>query len=367
MAYEKHTWSCGETVTANQLNHMEDGISQLDTDAQSTREDIDVLEARMDTFASLPPGSTAGNAELIDIRVGADGVTYPTAGDAVRTQFANLKENSGISDEVKVALLNCFEHVAWIDEHGQDYYDALENALNRSEEKTPVSITAVFSQGQNTIYTDDTLESLRQYLTVTAQYEDSSTRVISDYTLSGQLTSGVSVITVYYKGKSTTFNVTVTQRIYTYGWNTSAQGSLQKVNGSPIVGDRHNHMNLNTSATMIAARRAFVVTSGDLPYTVYQDGSETGYYPIPIPPKANRVTISIEPSARYVIGNFALLNENKTSYTNVETIDPFAGSKTISFEAGERSHLVVGTKYASEGTPEYAEEPTLFSVTFEEV
>lgn len=28
MAYEKHTWSCGETVTAELLNHIEDGIAE---------------------------------------------------------------------------------------------------------------------------------------------------------------------------------------------------------------------------------------------------------------------------------------------------------------------------------------------------
>lgn len=28
MAYEKHTWYCGETVTAELLNHMEDGIAE---------------------------------------------------------------------------------------------------------------------------------------------------------------------------------------------------------------------------------------------------------------------------------------------------------------------------------------------------
>lgn len=27
MAYEKHTWSTGETITADKLNHMEDGIA----------------------------------------------------------------------------------------------------------------------------------------------------------------------------------------------------------------------------------------------------------------------------------------------------------------------------------------------------
>lgn len=27
MAYEKQTWECGETITAEKLNHIEDGIA----------------------------------------------------------------------------------------------------------------------------------------------------------------------------------------------------------------------------------------------------------------------------------------------------------------------------------------------------
>lgn len=36
-----------------------------------------------------------------------------------------------LSSEAKAALLACFTHVAWIDEHGQDYYNALYEALYR--------------------------------------------------------------------------------------------------------------------------------------------------------------------------------------------------------------------------------------------
>lgn len=57
---------------------------------------INVLESRMDTFASLPDGSTSGNAELLDIRVKADGTTATSAGNAVREQVSELK--SDISD-----------------------------------------------------------------------------------------------------------------------------------------------------------------------------------------------------------------------------------------------------------------------------
>lgn len=76
-------------------------VNALSDRVDAAKNDIDVLDARMDTFASLPSGSTSGNAELVDIRVGVDGTTYPSAGDAVRGQVSDLKSEI---DEIKTSV-----------------------------------------------------------------------------------------------------------------------------------------------------------------------------------------------------------------------------------------------------------------------
>ena len=80
---------------------------------------------------------------------------------------------------------------------------------------TLLSIDAVFTQGQAVIYNTDSLNTLKQYLVVTAYYDDTTSEVLSSsaYTLSGTLTTGTSTITASYGGKSDTFTVTVTEYV----------------------------------------------------------------------------------------------------------------------------------------------------------
>ena len=71
-------------------------------------------------------------------------------------------------------------------------------------------LSALYTQS-GIVYDINTLDSLKENLSVTAFYTSSTKKLAdSDYTLSGELTPGTSTITVTYGEKTTTFTVTVT-------------------------------------------------------------------------------------------------------------------------------------------------------------
>lgn len=150
------------------------------------------------------------------LRVLVEQVSSPPTQEQINIAVAEyISEHPGIlsplSPAVKAALLQIAEKVAYIDEGGQDYYDALDAALNA---KALLSIAAVYTQS-GTVYNTDSLDSLKADLVVTAYYDDgTSADVTSSCTLSGTLAEGTSTITAEYNGKTATFTVTVTAQTY---------------------------------------------------------------------------------------------------------------------------------------------------------
>lgn len=76
-----------ENATTERIDAM---MRTLTAQVSAFASDIAVLEARMDTFTNLPEGSTTGDAELADARIGVSGETFPNVGDAIRGQIETV-------------------------------------------------------------------------------------------------------------------------------------------------------------------------------------------------------------------------------------------------------------------------------------
>lgn len=142
---------------------------------------------------------------IIDVQPDVSGISVQQDGYSVE-QIIEIMDSKGITEDIKQTLLACFEKVAWIDEDGQDCYNALYNALYPP--KTLIAISCVYTQS-GTVYAGDPLDELRSDLEVKAHFEGGTSEIVSDYYLTGTLAEGESTITVTYLGKITTFDVEV--------------------------------------------------------------------------------------------------------------------------------------------------------------
>lgn len=211
--------------------------------------------------------------------------------------------DAGIPDAVKVSLLNLVRHVVYTDDQGQSYYDALYVALYSN---IYPRITAMFNAGSNTVYTDDALNSLKQYMTVT-YYETAqsagTTVAANDYTLSGTLVEGENTIVVQYNSLTATVIVPAVDFYNVMHWNSASDSeivfSTGIIDSAKYQSDVNNTVELKPYSTSLP-RLSMCANRGASPVLDTSE-VETEYYPIPIP--ANATTMRVTwPDTNYKIG-----------------------------------------------------------------
>lgn len=89
----------GKVSVPELLNETKQAIDQLDT----------FLNARIDNI--IAGGTAPSEAEVTDARFGADGIVYPSLGDAIRGQVTNLKDD--LNTLFVEELLSSNEMVSW--------------------------------------------------------------------------------------------------------------------------------------------------------------------------------------------------------------------------------------------------------------
>ena len=185
------------------------------------------------------------------------------------------------------------------------------------------SINAVYTQN-DTIYTTDSLDILKNDLVVTATWLDGTTETVSssNYTISGSLTSGTSTITVSYGGKTTTFNVTVTAWDVDWEYTDGSPLNNSWINTTSVTGSMETNgyqmgpVNTGTSGCTLAHSPDVSYSHGviELDFTIIQmaetnsEGTYNGY-------------CIFMPGVRLRIYNNKLTIEMSTTNTLADRID----------------------------------------------
>lgn len=256
---ESDTRSIG---TANFVMHVEPSPHPAGTTDGTTEEARTVL-AQCEEYAQIAQeAAESATEDYTEVRSDVDDLQTDLGDLDERVEALEFGSGgSGLTDDIKTALMNLVNHLAWDDDDpsGQSYITALYDALYPPADL--VSISAVYTQS-GTVYDTDTLNDLKSDLVVTAHYSDSTTGIVTGYTLSGTLAAGTSTITVAYSGKTTTFNVTVTEYSDApseYTWlyqsssntllsnNSNVDGVLQQGTITEEISNGSLHVNIGTA------------------------------------------------------------------------------------------------------------------------
>jgi len=199
--------------------------------------------------------------------------------ETVENEWQSLRSTGLLNDEVKNAILQCFENVAWVNDHGQQYYNVLRDLFF-----PPVivdTLTAVLDQGERVFHTGEDVNVIKDYLTVTAELTDGTLVTVpsTQYILTGSLSQdGPNIIVVSYMNASTTITVNAVtislvsiSAVYTQSGTVYPMDSLDSLKGDLVVTAAYDD---SSTATVPSADYTLsgTLTAGTSTITVTYEG-----------------------------------------------------------------------------------------------
>lgn len=148
-SYNQHDWTTGEIITANKLNNIEDGIANPDRDLignyidewlEANPEAIvvgdgTVSKIKLDNTVKTELEQNTANVATLQEKLGdltglqtLNHSSVVAAINEIKNDNNSINENI-LTEAIKTALLQIANKIIYIDENGQEYYNALFNAL----------------------------------------------------------------------------------------------------------------------------------------------------------------------------------------------------------------------------------------------
>lgn len=184
-----------------ELNAIIESAETATQAAEEAEDAADRAEAAAQTFVIDSTLTHSGQAA--DAKATGDAIA------GLENEIAQIVP--GLSSEAKGALLNCFAHVAWVDEHGQDYYDALYQALYNGGASGYVwdSTSGIAPSGMT--YESIVFAVNNEYATVTkpvlfAGYGDKEVEIEMAVVSGGSTYASIGVVDKYNYGCRLTFS-----------------------------------------------------------------------------------------------------------------------------------------------------------------
>lgn len=281
-----------------------------------------------------PEGTTDGTADSVISQITV----------AFNYAMEQIENSGGLTPSIKNALLDCFAHVAWIDDQGQTYYDALVDAFYEVTGITLNFDSLLFNSIGSTQQLTATLVPSDSTAQIQWESSDTSVATVSSSGLVTSVADGNATITASVGEVSATCSVSVVEV------TVSSLSAVLNASGHTFyVGDPVDDIKpyLTVTATYSDSTTA-TIPSGS--YTLSGSLATAGENTITVSYEEVSTTVTVTAVARVLTSISAVYTQSGTVY-NTDTLDSLKSDLVVTATYSDSSTATVpSADYTLSGT-----------------